>query len=160
MLHRLADALVVETNALENRLDPWLALPVADTVELRAEDQVLERRQLLEEARLDAHPIDVALYLARVRHCVYVEDPDGPGIRQRQRRDDTDQRALAGPVRPEDADNLAAAHVERDALQRIRVLAALFPELLFNVVELERVRRSLDMCDSHAHFPLAWPGPG
>src|SRR5690606_23773246 len=71
-----------------------------------------------------------------------------------------DQRALAGPVRPEDADNLAAAHVERDALRRIRVLAALFPELLFNVVELQRVRRSLDMCDGQAHFPLALPGPG
>ena len=56
---------------------------------------------------------------AIVRDDVVAGDRDLAGARLDDAADDVDQRRLAGAVRPEQRENLAAADVQVDALQRL-----------------------------------------
>jgi hypothetical protein len=47
-------------------------------------------------------------------------DADGPAVGSEQRGHRTHERRLAGAVRPEQADDLASAHAERHARERLR----------------------------------------
>src|SRR6185503_12468790 len=51
---------------------------------------------------------------------VVSEDADLAGVRRAVALEDLDERRLAGPVRPEDGEHLAAADVEVDAVERLR----------------------------------------
>jgi hypothetical protein len=46
---------------------------------------------------------------------------DAPGARALDAGDRADERGLARPVRADDGDDLARGHLERDALERLRV---------------------------------------
>ena len=59
------------------------------------------------------------------RDDVLAGDERAPGVRLRQRREHADGRRLAGAVRAEQAEDLALAHGERDAVERLHVLVAL-----------------------------------
>lgn len=117
VLHRLGGALVREADVFEDLRYPRPRFPTRHTVELGPVEQVLHRRELLEETSLDADPVHAALHLLGVAHGVYAEDLDRPGIRQHERGDDPDQRALTATVRPQNTHDLALLDGDRNIIQ-------------------------------------------
>jgi hypothetical protein len=121
---------VGEAYVLEDLLYPRACLAGRHTVELRAVEQVLHSRHLLEEARLDADPVHAPLHLLRVPHGVNAEDLHRAGVGYDERRDHAHERALPAAVRPEDADHLAPPDRERDRVEGVHDLAPPFVEAL------------------------------
>src|SRR6187200_1758212 len=107
MLHRLAGALGIESGPLQDLFDPRLGFGLGHAVELRAVKQVLGRRQLLEEAGLDAYAVHHALGRTRILERIDAEDRHRALIRLDQGREDADQRALAAAVWAQQTDDLA-----------------------------------------------------
>jgi hypothetical protein len=97
------------------------------------------RRQLLEEGRVDADPVDELLDGHLLALDVVAEHLDPAAVERQQRADEADERALARPVRAEDPVDLAApdrhAHVvDRDH----RLLLAAHHEPLRGVLDEQR----------------------
>ena len=118
--------------------------------------EVLHRRELLEERRLDRDPVDEALHGKLVRADVETEHGHRAFVRLEQRREAADERGLTGAVRPEERVDLAAGDRERHAVDRPHV----FPgrtEALDDVACPERGLAGLDRgrtdvfadCDGH-----------
>src|SRR5688500_20079507 len=66
-------------------------------------------------------------------HGIVVEHPDRAAIRVKQAAHQTDGGCLPGAVRSNQAEHLAALHVQRDAVERLRL-----PVLLRDACELDR----------------------
>ena len=88
-------------------------------VEARRVVEVLGRRHLLEERRLDRDAVDEPLHgpLRRVTTS-WPKMRARAAVGEQQRREQADQRRLARPVLAEDGDALAALHREGDPVQR------------------------------------------
>src|SRR6266540_808774 len=115
-----------------------LRLPPRHAVEARCVAQVLGRRHLLEERRLDGDPCDQLPHGPGLGEHVVAEDPRAAAVVKEQRRQEPDQSRLARAVLAEDGDRLSALHRERDALQRgatHAAAAATADELLAQVVD-------------------------
>ena len=79
----------------------------------------------MKNARLHRDPVDQALHRRLVALDVSPEDGDRAVVGQQQRRDEADQRALAGAVRPEDAEYLAPPDLHGHVVHRHYRLASL-----------------------------------
>ena len=104
------------------------------------EHQVLAAGAELVDARVLRHVADRAadgVRLARARRGRRPTRCPASGVRQRD--EDAHGRRLAGAVRPEQPEDLALAHRERDAVERLHLAVAL-PEL----VDDDRVHRHRD----------------
>src|SRR5579884_410622 len=118
MLHRLAAAVGGKADAREDLRDPLGRLPGCHAVEARRVGEVLLRRHLLEEARLDRDAVDEPANRPRLRERVVSEHARAAAIVQEQRRKQPDQRRLPGTVLAEDRHALAALDAEAHVLQR------------------------------------------
>ena len=85
-------------------------------VEPRRVGEVLGRRHLLEEGRLDRDPVDEPANGAGLLEDVVAEDVRAAAVVQEQRREQPDERRLPRAVLAEDRDALAAGDLEGDAL--------------------------------------------
>ena len=117
------DALLLasgEADELEHLVDP-LALPAAGhAVELGEVAQVVVGREPLVEPAVAAEDVaDPLAHLVRVPNDVEPEHPRLTARRQEQRDQHLDRRRLAGPVRPEQPEELALADLERDPAHRL-----------------------------------------
>ena len=123
VLHRLVAALGREADALEDLRDPVAGLADGEPVEAGRVGQVLGRRHLLEEGRLDRDAVDEPAHGPRVGDVVAEQDR-AAAVVDEQRREQPDQRRLPRAVLAEDGDTLAARDVEGDAAQGVDPLAA------------------------------------
>src|SRR5215211_7090037 len=139
MLHRLEGPLGGEADVLQDLLNPGARLAGGYTVELRPVEQVLHRRELLEEASLDADPVHAPLHPLGMANGIHPKDLDRARVREDERRDHTHQRALPAPVGPEDAHHLTPLHRERDRVEGAHHLAPAFLETLLYVLHLQSV---------------------
>src|SRR6266853_488609 len=88
-------------------------------VRLDGEGDVVERREI-EKQRGDlkrAREPERAAPIRRQHRDVPVGKADRPGIRRHLSRELSDQRGLAGAVRPDQSVEFASAHLERDAVR-------------------------------------------
>jgi hypothetical protein len=107
LLHRLARAPNREADALQDLGDAVAGRARREAVEARRVAEVLRRRHLLEERRLDRDPVDDPAHRLRVAHDVVTENSRLPGIGQQQRGQDADERRLSRPVLTENGQALA-----------------------------------------------------
>ena len=105
---------VGEADHGEHQLEPLGTDLGLDAVELGVKLEVLGSRQVVVERRLLKDEADVAAYPERLPHDVEAGDLGATGGRLQQRAEHVDRRRLAGAVRPEKAEDLALAHLERD----------------------------------------------
>ena len=98
---------LLELGELDHRGDPVLRLLAREAHHHPVEDHVLARGQV----DVEAHP-----ELDERRHPA--SHPDRPGVRAVDAGEDLQQRALTGPVAPDDAEELPLVDVEGDAAQR------------------------------------------
>jgi hypothetical protein len=144
VFHRLAASVGREADSLEDRGDQIAGLSCGHAVVARRVAEVLGRRHLLEERRLDRDTVHEPPNRARVRDHVVAEDAGGAAVRQQKRREQADERRLPGAVLPQDCDGLTLLHHERDAVEgdpRAPLTAALAvaaAELLSQRVHLDR----------------------
>ena len=121
VLHRLVAAVGREADALEDLGDRAHASRAArHAVEARGVAQVLDRRHLLEEARLDRHAVDEPPHGPRLAEGVVAEDAGSPpsgSSSVESRRTSVD---LPDPFGPRMATHSPRAIVEVDALERGR----------------------------------------
>ena len=147
VLHRLVAPVAREADPLEDLGDPVPRLSRRHAVVPRGVAEVLRRRHLLEERRLDRDAVHEPANRARVRDDVVAEDPRRAAVRKEQRREQPDERRLPRAVLAEDGDGLAPLDRERDAVERdaraplAALLAALAgvlaTELLAQLVDLD-----------------------
>ena len=114
---------LAQLGEVEHRVEPPPRLAPAEPHHHAVEHDVLARGQLRVEA--DAE-LDERRQPSR--------DPDAPGVGAVDARHDLQQRALARAVAPDDAEELALVHVERDPPQRLQLAVA---------AARERVQRAL-----------------
>jgi len=84
----------------------------------REQVQHLPHLHALGQVRLLELAADTAAELLRVGERVHAEDPHDPAVRPAQPREARDGRGLAGAVRAQQAEDLAAPHLEGDVLHR------------------------------------------
>ena len=84
------------------------AVEVVHAVQARDEPQVLLDRQVLEQVRLVGHEREAPLRLERVLDDVVAVDRDAAGRRPQDAGQRPQRRRLAGAVRADQADDLAA----------------------------------------------------
>jgi hypothetical protein len=89
------------------------------------EEEVLPAGRLPIDARVLCDVADAAPHAARVAHDILAGDERAPGVRLGQRCKRAYRRRLSGAVRPEQPEDFAVAHGERDAVERLDVLVAL-----------------------------------
>ena len=83
-------------------------------VELGEHPQVLADRQQAISRRLAARDhVDPRAHPIRLARDVVARHARGSGRRRQERRQNLDERRLAGPVRPEQAEDLARRHLQR-----------------------------------------------
>ena len=110
----------VETDHLEQLADARPLLPRVDPVELGEVAQVVERREALVEAAVTAEDVaDALAHPVRVLDDVAPEDARLPRRRDQQGDEHLDRRRLPGPVRPEQAEQLALLDREAHAAHRL-----------------------------------------
>src|SRR5207237_10362090 len=97
--------------------DLVLRFPGRHAVEPRGVGEVLLRRHLLEERRLDRDTVDEPLDDALLLGDVVAEDRRAAAVVQEQCREQPDQRRLARAVLPEDRDAFAALDREGHAFE-------------------------------------------
>src|SRR5262249_42502102 len=113
--------LVEQLRAAERVEARLLRLPVGARAPVgRADEDVLERRQLAERPRNLERAGDpgAAMPVGREPRDVTAGEQRAPLIRPRAAADDVQERRLAGPVRADDPDRLALADRQADALDR------------------------------------------
>ena len=86
-------------------------------VEVGHQAQVLLARELAVDRRDLAGEADQAADRVGLAHDVEARDPDLAGVGGDQRREDVDDRRLAGPVRAEQREHRALGDVEVDAVE-------------------------------------------
>ena len=94
-------------------------------VDAGVEAQVLVDGQVLEQRELLAHVADAALGPLGVGDDVLAEDADAARLRGDRAGEHADRRGLAAAVGAEEAEDLAASHVEVDAVDGGEVAEAL-----------------------------------
>ncbi len=108
-----------QAGALEERRRAGHELVLGEPVQAGREAQVLEHREIAMQAERLRHVADVLLQRRDVGRGEVVAEH---GRRRRLDLEEADdrpqQRRLAGPVRPDDADDLRAADLEIDARER------------------------------------------
>ena len=124
LLERLSQTLLVDAETRQHRNDLRARLVRPDAVQPRRVDEVLHRRQLLEERGLDGDTVDEPLDRELVAPDVQTEDADLAGVRGQERREDADQRRLARPVGAEQAVDLAPLDAERYVVDGEQVRSA------------------------------------
>ena len=102
----------------------------AHAVEAGGVVQVLARRHLLEERGLDRDAVDELLHRPRLGEDVVPEHLRAAPVVEEQRREQPDERRLAGAVLAQDRDALAPLDRERDAVDGGAALAHEPPRLL------------------------------
>ena len=113
-----------------------------EAVEAGGEQQVLHRAQLLEEGRIDRHPVDEPLDRELVALDVEAEHLDPALVQGQQPRDEADEGRLAGAVGAQDPVDRATLQAERDVVDREdRGLAPVDVEALGDVLD-EQGRRA------------------
>ncbi len=88
-------------------------------VQAGMEMQVGQDRQVQVNCRLLEHDAEPCQRTHRVVLHLHPHDRDPPRVGHEQAAEDLEQRGLARAVRPQQRDELAAPHVERDAVQRM-----------------------------------------
>ena len=128
--HRLVHP-VAQAQAPGQLRDPLARRAGIEGADRDEERQVLIGRQLLVERRLLGYVAHALLGRDRIRPQVDAGDVDGAGIGRLQAGGGADERALAGPVRAQEAHDLAGIHPERNRVQRLeRAVAASDPRHL------------------------------
>ena len=87
-------------------------------VDARVEVEVLLRRQVLVEGELLRHVPDPRAHGLRIAHRVMAQHPGRSRCQRDQPAEGADQRGLARPVGPEQAEDLAVAHGQAHAVDR------------------------------------------
>ncbi len=111
---RVAEAAQIE--AVEHRVDA--RADVADVVEQPEQGQVLQDRKVARQRRVDRREVRALERAGAVAREIDAFDRDRARARLEHAQDHVDRRRLAGAVRAEQADDLVAAHRERDAVDR------------------------------------------
>ena len=116
----LGDAVcgVLELEALEQLVGARAGLLFREVVEPSEHPEVLASGQVLVHGRVLAGEADRLAHRLRFADDVEARHACAAGIRLQQRREDADGRRLAGPIRPEQAENGAFLHLEVDAVER------------------------------------------
>jgi hypothetical protein len=106
----------LQADELEQLLDPRLLMLGRYAVELGEVAQIVVAREPLVDAALPAEDVaDPLAYLACLLHHVEPEHPCLPAGWDQQRDQHLDRGRLAGPVRPEQPEELALGDLEVDA---------------------------------------------
>ena len=108
---------------------------VRHLVDARDEVEVLADRQVLPEREALRHVADVALDLVALAQDVVAEAGAGAGVRREQAAHHADRGGLAAAVRAEEAEDLAALHLQRQVLDDVLVA-----EVLVQPVHVDRRR--------------------
>ena len=103
-----------EPEALERLVDP--AAAVGQPVDSPDELEVLRDRQVLVEAEALRHVADLALDPRRLAQDVEAEARAAAAVGGEQAAEHADRRGLAAAVGPQEAVDLAPAHLEREAV--------------------------------------------
>jgi len=112
-------AAILQLDDGQQLIDPALANVGRDGVGVGVEAQVLLGAQVVVERRLLEHQSDRAAHVAPLQEDIEAVDHRRAGRWAQQRAEHVDGRRLAGAVRPEEAEQLALAHLERDARHRL-----------------------------------------
>ena len=122
-----APALSASPTSARQRSASTRAAPVDAARGERAHGDVLPHRHAAERAELLERPADApAVDLIRPEAGERLAgEADLPAVRPVEAGDHVEERRLPGAVRPDDADDLARRHVERDALVRHEAAEAL-----------------------------------
>ena len=122
--HRLVRGLRQIDRAEEVR-DPRLGDGPAEVVEVRGVEEVLTPREIAVEAEVLGQVPHLPFHRDGIAGGVVATDTQSAlgGLRQAQHHQD--RRALAGPVRTEEAVHLALVHVQVDAVHRDKVAVLL-----------------------------------
>src|SRR5262252_1987966 len=129
-----------ELGELDERVDAGAERPAAQAVEPPVERNDLADAQAPEERRPAARHVEAAPQQARLAHDVVAQDRDGAAVRREQRREDRQERGLAGPVGAEHADDRTALDRERDTAQRAG-LASPRPSGAKGLLDVARIDR-------------------
>jgi hypothetical protein len=112
--------------------DPLLSDTARNAVRVPVEPQVLLRAQGLVERRLLEDQSDGAADVVPVSDDVEAVDRGTSRRRPEQRAQHADRGRLAGPVRPQEAEDIALGHLEAHALHRLEL-----PEPANEVVDVD-----------------------
>ena len=131
---------VGQADALHRVGDALLGLAARDGQQARGVAQVLARRQMVVEAHRIGQVADAALDLERLAHRIEAQHVDRAAARLGEAQQHQDGRRLAGAVRPQQAEDLAAPDVEIDGIDRAGRAIALHQPADFNDVVGHRGR--------------------
>ena len=120
---------VGDPDELEELGDAVAKLPSAHALHAPLEHEILAAGAVLVDARVLRHVADRAPDGAGLAADVVARDLRPAGVHPAQRGEDADGRRLARAVRTEQAEDLALAHGEGNAGQRLHALVALFQPL-------------------------------
>ena len=119
-LPELEPGRLLQADELEERGDAGLFFRLPEEEEVRVEGEELAGRQVIVEIGVlgqEAQP-----FPGPRREVRLPEDLHGPGVRKDEPEDALDGRRLAGPVRPEVAEDFALFDLEADALEDLLLL--------------------------------------
>ena len=108
------------------------AVRAVQAVDPAEEAEVLAHREVVVEAEALAHVADLPLHALGVLRDVGADDDAGAGGGRQQAAQHPDRRGLAGPVRAEEAEDLALVHGQRDPVDGLEG-----PEVLAELVQLD-----------------------
>jgi hypothetical protein len=115
-VHHFPARLGGETELFQDPVRALADLRAAQTVEARERSEIVANgEEKLGGTFLD-HDGDATADFERLGDDVAVEDGRGAGGRPRERRQDPQERRLAGAVRSEQAEDRAPLHIEREAI--------------------------------------------
>ena len=117
VFHRVVERVLLQSETHHDLAHLGASRRRLEPVQASGVHQVLDRRELLEERRIDRYAVDQSLDGKRVVLDIVSEDTQAPAVREQQRRDEPDQRRLAGSVRAENTEHLAARDREIDLVQ-------------------------------------------
>src|SRR6185503_19734972 len=98
---------------------PHRALAVGQAVHARDELEVLAQRQVFPEREALGHVADLALDLRGLPDHVVAEAGAAAGVGLEQPADHPDRGGLAAAVGPEEAEDLAVAHLQREVAHHV-----------------------------------------
>ena len=125
-----------ETDELEQLVDARAEVAAAHPFDVSLQQQVLATGAELVDARVLRHVAECATHREALAQHVVARDRRRARVRGRERDERPHGRRLARPVRAEQAEHLAFAHRERDAVERLHVAVA-----LAQVLHCDRVHR-------------------
>src|SRR6266566_4321 len=108
MLQRLANAILRDTQSYQDSSNLRSRLRARHVIEPCCIEEILHRRELLEERGLNAHTVDDALHHALVLLNIVPKDAHVPGIRDEQGREDANEGRFPRTIRAQDAHDLTS----------------------------------------------------